>query len=197
MQVGGQVKFYSSTRDGVNNDVVVMMRSEEALLTLAEACCRLGYEVEAREAIDRLRILRNPEAERCQLSGDMLMDEIRLQRKLELWGEGFSWFDDKRWNLPIDRRAGDPGDKTSGNWPASMAVKVGPSDYNGWRYVIPQYAVDYNPQINITLMKYKDVEYTAPQTKPAAATALDSRHKPKRTTDKTMLKTPNLKLVAD
>src|SRR5690625_6936794 len=36
-------------------------------------------------------------------TGDDLLEEIYLNRRLELWGEGFRFFDLKRLNLPLDR----------------------------------------------------------------------------------------------
>ena len=36
-------------------------------------------------------------------SGSDLMDEIKMQRKIELWVEGFSFYDMKRWEKGLTR----------------------------------------------------------------------------------------------
>ena len=36
-------------------------------------------------------------------TGAKLADEIMTHRRIELWGEGFRWFDLKRLGLPLDR----------------------------------------------------------------------------------------------
>lgn len=85
------------------------------------------------------------------------MDEIIRTRRVELWGEGFSWHDYKRWNLPIERKRYD-ADNQQGNWPLDAVTDVATSHANGWRCVIPKMAVGYNPAIDISLMKYDKVE---------------------------------------
>lgn len=39
-------------------------------------------------------------------TGQALIDEIMVQRRVELWGEGFRFLDLKRLNLPLDRTVG-------------------------------------------------------------------------------------------
>src|SRR5690606_33924200 len=39
----------------------------------------------------------------CTKTGTDLLNEIKLYRAIELWGEGFDWFDMKRWNDNIQR----------------------------------------------------------------------------------------------
>ncbi|MCK7529965.1 MAG: RagB/SusD family nutrient uptake outer membrane protein [Marinilabiliales bacterium] len=42
-------------------------------------------------------------------TGQALIDEIMLNRRLELWGEGFRFTDLKRLNLPLSRPTGTGG----------------------------------------------------------------------------------------
>lgn len=156
---GAQVKFYS--KNGTyslvpGEESVVFFRTEEALLSQAEAKYRMGDEPGTRKLLVRLNKTRNPDYT-CTLSGEELLAEIQLYRRIELWGEGHSWYDRKRWNLPMERKAWEPGNEKSGNWPYDAAISVAPSELNGWRYMLPKLAVKHNPLIDVSLMDYDDI----------------------------------------
>ncbi|MBV7532990.1 RagB/SusD family nutrient uptake outer membrane protein [Chitinophaga sp. sic0106] len=76
----------------------------------------------------------------CTKTGTALLDEIKTYRALELWGEGFDWFDMKRWNDPIIRK--DPSQ--GGNFLTALAVTIQPSERNKWTWKIPLRESDYN-----------------------------------------------------
>lgn len=171
---GAQLKFWSTGEaygyDYYNpndNDATLFMRSDEALLTEAEACFMLGDEATARELVNKLNVMRNCEASTS--TGQTLLDEIRFTRRIELWGEGFGFFDQKRWNLPIKRNIWIYHHTNSGNWPVSQspAAEVPVSASNGWRAAIPAYYVKQNPNIDISKMDYTDVTgYTTDESAP-------------------------------
>ena len=174
---GAQLKFWS-TGDSYGYDysdyngdaATLFMRSDEALLTQAEACFMLGDEATARDLVNKLNTMRQCDASAS--SGQSLLDEIRFTRRIELWGEGFGFFDRKRWNLPITRNIWVANDPDSGNWPAPQtpAAEVSTSAANGWRAPIPAYYVKQNPNIDSSKMDYSDVTgYTADESAPAAA----------------------------
>ena len=71
------------------------------------------------------------------------MNEIKLYRGIELWGEGFNWFDLKRWGDSIDRKKASQG----GNWLSSYAGTFGKNDKNNWTWNIPRNETDYNKGI--------------------------------------------------
>jgi hypothetical protein len=73
-------------------------------------------------------------------TGTALLDEIKLYRAIELWGEGFDWFDMKRWGDPINRKIFTNG----GNFVSLMAVSVAPDANNKWTWKVPQKETDYN-----------------------------------------------------
>lgn len=162
VQFGAQVKFYASQPTYSFTDAVVFLRAEEVLLSQAEAAYRLGDENMARQLLISLNISRDSSYS-CTASGEALLQEIQRYRRIELWGEGHGWFDQKRWNLPIERRMYVSGDTSSGNWPASISGTLSTSDINGWRYPIPAYAVRENSRIDVSLMNYQGVEYPAAQ----------------------------------
>jgi hypothetical protein len=46
---------------------------------------------------------RDPQYVLSANTGQALVDEILIQRRIELWGEGFRFLDLKRANAPLDR----------------------------------------------------------------------------------------------
>ena len=93
-------------QDATNNANVsesFMFRTAEAWLNLAEAYACMGgdYEKEARIALDHLkrhRIMTGSFKETI-LSGDDLIEEIRVERRKELCFEGHRWFDLRRYTV--------------------------------------------------------------------------------------------------
>ena len=47
---------------------------------------------------------------------------MKFYRRLDLWGEGQNWFDYKRWNEPIVRKAISDG----GNWHKTFSGTIAP-----------------------------------------------------------------------
>jgi len=84
----------------------VYMRAAEMYLIEAEALARAGNDGDARQVLTDLVVTRDP-AFVTNKSGQALIDEIVLQRRIELWGEGFSLNDYKRWKKGIDRTNSD------------------------------------------------------------------------------------------
>ncbi|WP_291909947.1 RagB/SusD family nutrient uptake outer membrane protein [Chitinophaga sp. CB10] len=76
----------------------------------------------------------------CTKTGADLLNEIKTYRAIELWGEGFDWFDMKRWNDPIVRHDYNSG----GNFLSALAVTIQPSEKNKWTWKIPLRETDYN-----------------------------------------------------
>lgn len=138
-----QFKFQVLDQPGVG--YVNNFRSAEMYLTEAEADCHLGKEAEAQALLVELNAAsgRNPEYT-CTKTGADLLEEVKLYRRIDLWGEGFDWFDYKRWNQPIVRHAY----KDGGSFHAQFAVTVNPSDQNHWTWVYPAKEVDYNSAID-------------------------------------------------
>ena len=111
------------------------IRAAEMVLTEAEAAFYMGNESDSRALLNYL----NKESGRdpsydCSKSGSALLDEIKLYRRIELWGEGFDWFDTKRWGDPINRKTfaegGNFADVFAGTWTAA--------DKNDFVWIIPE-----------------------------------------------------------
>ncbi len=94
------LKFYDFT--DFEGDYV-FMRAAEMYLNEAEALALGGDDTGARQALFNLISTRDAAYTLSSNSGQNLLDEIRKHRKIELWGEGFAFFDMKRWNQPLVR----------------------------------------------------------------------------------------------
>ena len=94
-----------ASKNGVANlDNVPVIRYAEVLLNKAEALANLGKDSDARTALNRIRTRAN--LAEVSLSGTALMDEIILQRRLDLAFEGHRFFDIKRRGKDIIKDAG-------------------------------------------------------------------------------------------
>lgn len=83
------------------------MRLSEAYLNLAEAAANLKDDGIALQALNALREKRF-QSGKCELlsglSGQALIDRVRLERRLELCFEGHRWQDLRRWGMPAFSR---------------------------------------------------------------------------------------------
>ena len=80
-----------STADAVGD--FAFMRISEMYLTAAEAFAPSNQDAKAKEYLQALLKERDPEYKDLGNTGAKLADEIMTHRRIELWGEGFRWFD--------------------------------------------------------------------------------------------------------
>jgi hypothetical protein len=120
---------------------LVMMRPEEMLLIEAEALFRLDYETGARSLLKQLRDNRMDEPVIIESTGNQLLEEILLERRIELWGEGFSLFDIKRLKKGINRTS-------SNHNPAVARTMTVEAESPKFNFQIPQVEIDSNPAIS-------------------------------------------------
>lgn len=141
---GAQVKFWCDGLTAQNAMCQIpFMRATEMYLYEAEACAELGLTTDAQNLLNEINQVHNPSYV-CTATGAELLDEVRLYRRIELWGEGFCWFDFKRWNMPMQRTAWVEGDRNSGNTPEQLCAPVPVTQNNGWRHGIPRGERTYN-----------------------------------------------------
>ncbi|MDR0972477.1 MAG: RagB/SusD family nutrient uptake outer membrane protein [Prevotellaceae bacterium] len=135
------LKFACTALPGVG--CVPFIRTSEMLLIEAEALCRLNNDSEAQKVLLALnRDSGRDAAYACTKTGADLLEEVKFYRRLELWGEGRSWFDQKRWGGTFRRNGFDEG----GNFHASITGTFG--DVNTfWKWAIPKRESDYNDQM--------------------------------------------------
>lgn len=118
------------------------MRGAEMYLIEAEALARQGGQDAAAQAVlEELIVSRYPTYDASTFSGQALINEILLQRRIELWGEGFALMDIKRLNQGLNRPTG-PGNHGAPSYDPGVYT-TGPADPR-FLMRIPQREIDYN-----------------------------------------------------
>lgn len=140
--VAGGTRFPYMTRKfmlanpGNSNGDLAFMRAAEMYLIEAEARARIGgQEAQARQVLYDLAVARDPNYVLSTNTGTDLIEEILTQRRIELWAEGFRFYDLKRLNLPLDRRGS--------NHIVSLAqLLYEPAGTLNWQFLIPRAEID-------------------------------------------------------
>lgn len=135
-----QFKFQKSFDPGGGSFNIY--RSAEMYLAEAEALYYTGNHSKVKSLLNELNHNLNPSYS-CDKAGEDLLTEVKLYRRIDLWGEGFDYFDYKRWNEPIVRKSKAQGS----SFHERFAITINPADGNGWTFVIPQYEIDRNPAL--------------------------------------------------
>lgn len=132
-------KFRDLTEDRVAGDYIYL-RSALMYYIEAEALARSGNEPAAKQVLFDITSTRDSEYVLSTNSGQALIDEIILQKRIELWGEGFAFFDLKRLGNPVIRVYEGTNHPNYGRFD----IPVGD---NKFLFMIPQDEVDANPDI--------------------------------------------------
>jgi hypothetical protein len=117
-------KFLVATPEVWGEHDIPFMRLPEIMLIVAEGYARAGQNGEAATALYTLAHHRDPQYVKSTKTGTDLIDEIMVQRRVELWGEGFRFFDLKRLNLPVDRGPKPRDGYNQGRWGNDYPIKV-------------------------------------------------------------------------
>ena len=94
-----------------------MMRYEEMFFIAAEAAARLGDAATAKTILTKVMSTRNPSYNCKASSPEDVAEEVFLQKRIEFFGEGITFFDYKRLNKSVDRTA-------SSNWDVTENYKI-------------------------------------------------------------------------
>lgn len=143
LSFGVQYKFQGGD-DGYTSCWPPYMRGAEMLLIEAEAAYQNSDNTTAVACLEELMAKRDATYTVPATSGTALLDEIKIQRRIELWGEGFNWFDFKRWNDVIEYKTLEDDIRESGSFPTTVAATYQPDFMMGWRAAIPQNEFTYN-----------------------------------------------------
>ena len=150
-----QRKFYFSNLSTWEGDYI-WMRLEEMYLTAAEAACRLGIEATAKRYLMDLMSKRDPNYS-CNKTGNALgtlttdetgslLEEILLQRRIELWGEDGRIYTIRRLRQGFERTY-DRGWPSGLLIPSHAAAAKDPESYL-WVLTIPQVEFDGNENMD-------------------------------------------------
>ena len=114
----------------------IFMRAAEMKLIEAEAYARLTMGAEAVAVMKELMAKRDP----AYGKGSVTVEDVLLQRRIELWGEGFSYLDLRRNGLGCVRNY------EGSNHPEWAKLDF-PAHANTWRFQIPQKELQNNTEI--------------------------------------------------
>lgn len=148
---------YMSTKflciEGRSLGNVCLMRAAEMIYNEAEALCMQGgHDTEVQNLLKEAVKAYQPSYS-CTKTGAALLDEVKLYKRFDLWGEGRAYFDQKRWNIPMVRKSWADG----GNWHPTFAGtgstggSYGVGDRNNWCICIPEAETNYNELINANI----------------------------------------------
>ena len=133
-------QIYISYKFRDNDDLlgnIIYMRSEAMLLIEAEALARSGQESQAKALLWQLQEMRR--ASPSQETGNDLVEAILIERRKELYGEGYAWFELIRNQKPLLR---------TGNHINYGGHHVFPA--RSWRFI---YQIPFNEMLNNKSMK--------------------------------------------
>lgn len=114
------------------------MRAAEMVLIEAEALAHLGKNAEAAAVLKSLMEKRDSAWNKTSVT----VEDVYLQRRIELWGEGFNYFDLKRLDKGIDRTYEGSNHRED----SKLAMPAG--DVN-WTYQIPNAEIQENDLISM------------------------------------------------
>lgn len=81
----------------------IYLRSEEAYLMKAEILAHMNQTSEAVAVLNAFMQTRDPQYS-CKVSSKAdVIEEINFQKRIEFWGEGIEFLDNRRLNIPVDR----------------------------------------------------------------------------------------------
>jgi len=141
------VKMRNKAPGTTDPDDIILMRSSEMYLIEAEAEAMLNNVGAAQNALRPLGEERDNAYDVTLFdSKEKLMEHIKFQRALELWGEGFLYTDKIRWDEGIDHAA-DGGSGASQALYQSGFQQAKPSTNDEWIFKIPQDEIDANPNL--------------------------------------------------
>ena len=140
-------KMKNKAPGSIDPDDIILMRSSEMYLIEAEAEAMLGNVTDAQNALRPLGEARDSAYDvSIYDTQEKLMDHIKFQRGLELWGEGFLYTDKIRWDEGIDHSA-DGGSGASEVLYSDGYKQDKPSVNDEWIFKIPQSEIDANPNL--------------------------------------------------
>lgn len=122
-------------------------RIAEQYLIAAEAYAALGNDEAAYDYYSKLVAARTLGFEGKAITGDALKDAIKDERVKELIGEGFRFYDLKRYGNGFERSAAQNIDIITGAGSELTELMVCSASNFRWLWPIPQAEIDSNPQI--------------------------------------------------
>ncbi|WP_343329278.1 RagB/SusD family nutrient uptake outer membrane protein [Polaribacter staleyi] len=138
------VKFLQKNPGTIDPDDVIYMRASEMYLIEAEAKAMQSDITGAQAVLQVFGSSRDSAYDSSiYTTKDALMEHIKWQRRVELYGEGFSFHDHIRWDEGIDLTNSGADD----NLYRDGFMQAKPSLNDAWIWKIPQDEIDANPNL--------------------------------------------------
>lgn len=140
-------KLRNANPNSIDPDDIIYMRSSEMYLIEAEARAMMDDIPGAQEALRPLGEERDSAYDvTIYNTKESMMEHIKFQRRLELWGEGFGYTDKIRWDEGIDHAADGGSGASEVLYQGAFQVER-PSVNDDWIFKIPQAEIDANPNL--------------------------------------------------
>jgi hypothetical protein len=139
----GVIAYYKFFLNGMNSFSIPYMRSAEMLLLEAEGKAMKSDDAGAKELLHELLAARTNNADTLVNRIVNILSEIKLQRRMELWCEGFGYYDLKRWGDGIP--AGGRGNGQFASYNGRAATQDIPAGDPYFLFLIPKAELDANP----------------------------------------------------
>lgn len=120
----------------------IYLRSEEAYFMYAECLAHENNLTDAKKALEDIMKTRQPSYACAATTKAELLEEINYQKRVEFWGEGIEFTDNRRLNIPVDRTSTNPH-----NNHLDKSTKVNQEAEN-FLYQIPVSEIENNKKIN-------------------------------------------------
>ncbi|WP_115900304.1 RagB/SusD family nutrient uptake outer membrane protein [Tenacibaculum gallaicum] len=140
-------KLKNKSPGSTDPDDIIYMRASEMYLIEAEAKAMMNDITGAQNALKPLGEERDSAYDvTVYNTQESLMDHIKFQRGVELWGEGFGYTDKIRWDEGIDHGADGGSGASAVLYQGAYQIEK-PSLNDDWIFKIPQAEINANPNI--------------------------------------------------
>jgi len=148
------VKFIGAGRSAIVNSGsdagwelgdYIYLRSEEAWFVKAEALAHKGESGEAVKTLEEIMKTRQPSYSYTFSDKASLIEEINFQKRVEFWGEGIEFLDNRRLNIPVDRTDKTWGKENNNHY--SGAKIYAAQDDRCFLYQIPISEIENNTKL--------------------------------------------------
>ncbi|AZJ33724.1 SusD family protein [Tenacibaculum mesophilum] len=141
-------KLKNKNPGSIDPDDIIYMRASEMYLIEAEAKAMMNDITGAQNALKPLGEERDSAYDvTVYNTQESLMDHIKFQRGVELWGEGFGYTDKIRWDEGIDHGANGGSGASAVLYQGAYQIEK-PSLNDDWIFKIPQAEINANPNIS-------------------------------------------------
>lgn len=142
---GGRSNVVDGFGEGWELGDYIYLRSEEAYLMKAEILAHMNQPQEAVNVLNAFMQTRDPQYN-CKLTAKAdIIEEINFQKRIEFWGEGIEFLDNRRLNIPVDRTNETWGSRNNHLDAARFRYE---QESRPFLYQLPQSEIENNSEIS-------------------------------------------------